>query len=118
MLNLIESIANQAFEKDLIVNIEFGARRETIGDFLQGKQRRVGELEKMITGSTDDCSIASFQKRLLRQYGEPIVPGEMIADLENSLVEAIDQTIVIREFRRQQKNVADVIELEVSTLGK
>ena len=72
----------------------------------------------MITGSTDDCSIAAFQKRFLRQYSEPIVPGEMIADLENSLIESIDQTIVIGEFRRQQKNVTDIIELEVSTLGE
>lgn len=52
----------------------------------------------MITRCSNDRSIASFQHGFIDQNLKPIVERQRIADLENSLVQPIDQTIVVRQF--------------------
>ena len=72
----------------------------------------------MITRRANDRSIASFQHGFIDQNLEPIVESQRIADLENSLVEPIDQTIVVREFVGHRQNVSNVVEFEVTTFGQ
>ena len=72
----------------------------------------------MITRRSNDRSIASFQHGFIDQNLEPIIESQCIADLENSLVEPIDQTIVVREFVGHRQNVSNVVEFEVTSFGQ